>query len=229
MLSISKPIYIFTLQTQINLWFSESIQPEYVKDLPVCMNQYKQQLGTTRIPVENCDRIDSSYPCLAQHIIVSYKNQLAKVPVYGPNGQRASNSAIEQQLHKVVKMVDGLSPDQMQPPVGLLTGEHRDIWAKARARLEKNAINSDTFSIIDRSIAALCLEDYSPSADIQESHRVIFHGQGGFNRWFDKAIQLIVTSNGRAGANGEVRPMEYIVLIFPAHTCRCHNSHADVQ
>ncbi|KAJ9064087.1 Carnitine O-acetyltransferase mitochondrial, variant 2 [Entomophthora muscae] len=175
------------------------------------MNQYKQQIGTTRIPVEKCDRIESSYPCLAQHIVVSYKNQLAKVPVYGRNGERASVSAIQQQLRKVISMVDNLSPDQLQPPIGLLTGEHRDIWSKARARLEKDSTNADTLSKIDRSLVVLCLEDYSPSTDINESHRVIFHGQGGLNRWFDKAIQLIVTSNGRAGANGEHTPADAII------------------
>ncbi|KAI0243884.1 Carnitine O-acetyltransferase mitochondrial [Massospora cicadina] len=189
----------------------ELITPEYVKEIPLCMNQYRQQIGTTRIPLEKCDRIDSSYPCLAHHIVVSYKNQLAKVPVYGSDGRRASISAIKRQLHRVVELVDRLSPEQLQPPVGVLTGEHRDIWAQARGRLEKVPANADALSTIDRALIVLCLEDYSPPTSINESHLVMFHGVAGLNRWFDKAIQLIVTPNGRAGVNGEHSPADAVV------------------
>lgn len=186
----------------------EQIKPEYSKGIPLCMNQYRQQFGTTRIPLVNCDRIDSSYPCLAHHIVVSYKNQLAKVPIYGPNGQRASISAIQRQLHRVVELVDQLSLAQLQPPVGVLTAEHRDVWARFRSRLEQEPANADVLSVIDRALIVLCLDDSSSSTCINESHLVMFRGFAGLNRWFDKAIQLIVTSNGRAGVNGEHTPAD---------------------
>lgn len=37
------------------------------------------------------------------------------------------------QLRKVVDQVDS-HPEQLQPPVGVMTSEHRDTWAKASER-----------------------------------------------------------------------------------------------
>ncbi|KAI9295978.1 acyltransferase ChoActase/COT/CPT [Neoconidiobolus thromboides FSU 785] len=189
----------------------EEIEPEYIKETPLCMNQYHQQLGTTRIPKMKRDKIESSYPCLAHHIILSYKNQLVEVPVYGKNSERVSIKTIINQLRLAINSIDNLDQSQYQPNVGILTGEHRDIWAKARELLETNQLNQQTLNYIDTSLFVLCLEDYSPSTNIDESHQVIFHGHTGQNRWFDKAIQLILTNNGRAGINGEHTPADAVI------------------
>ena len=50
-----------------------------------------------------------------------------------PDGSLAvvPSSHIIQQLHNIVEM----SSDPSQFPVGILTSDHRDTWAKARQRL----------------------------------------------------------------------------------------------
>lgn len=65
-------------------------------------------------------------------------------------------------------------------------------------------MNAQSFKAIDESLFVFCLDDYSSPSDLDLSHRNIFHGRNGRNRWFDKALQFIVENNGRAGLNGEV-------------------------
>lgn len=38
------------------------------------------------------------------------------------------------QLQQVVQQVDSIPQNELQPPIGLLTSEHRETWAKARER-----------------------------------------------------------------------------------------------
>lgn len=108
------------------------------------------------------------------------------------------------QLHNVVSQVDHAAAEQLQPPVGIMTSENRDTWAKVRQKLESNPTNTDTLHAIDTSLFVVCLDYYSSPDNIDKSHRNMFHGQEARNRWFDKSIQLIVENNGRAGVNGEV-------------------------
>jgi carnitine O-acetyltransferase len=70
--------------------------------------------------------------------------------------------------------------------------------------METQPLNAKSLKNIDDSIFVFCLDDYSSPLDLDSSHRNIFHGRNGKNRWFDKALQFIVENNGRAGINGEV-------------------------
>jgi hypothetical protein len=38
------------------------------------------------------------------------------------------------QLQQVVRQVDSIPQNELQPPIGLLTSEHRETWAKASER-----------------------------------------------------------------------------------------------
>jgi carnitine O-acetyltransferase len=64
--------------------------------------------------------------------------------------------------------------------------------------------NAENFKIIQDALFVLCLDDHSAPANLDKAHLQFFHNNDASNRWFDKAIQLIVASNGRAGINGEV-------------------------
>lgn len=78
--------------------------------------------------------------------------------------------------------------------------------------METQSINAKSLKNIDDSIFVFCLDDYSSPLDLDLSHRNIFHGRNGKNRWFDKALQFIVENNGRAGINGEVNIYIYIYI-----------------
>jgi hypothetical protein len=90
-------------------------------------------------------------------------------------------------------------------PITQLTAGHRDNWYNAYqqlCRLSKK--NEKSFQEIESALFAVCLDDSGVKKNIDESHLKFFHNHDASNRWFDKSIQLIVSSSGRAGLNGEV-------------------------
>lgn len=178
-----------------------------IKGTPLCMNQYKFQFGTTRIPGEKADTITNNYPNNhIRHIIVLIRNQIYKVVVMDEQGNRASVKELKRLFYAASK--DSLESVK-QAPVGLLTAGHRDNWFKAYTKLEK--VNSAEFKIIHDALFAVCLDDVSSKKSLDQSHLQIFHNFNARNRWFDKAIQLIVAPNGRAGVNGEHTPADAVI------------------
>ncbi|KAJ2811595.1 hypothetical protein H4S07_001960, partial [Coemansia furcata] len=92
-----------------------SLPAEMQRDAPLCMNQYKWQFGTTRIPRPGCDVLVNQYPSTARHILVMYRNQTVEVPVYNADGQRANISQITSQLALATERVDKLLAAQALP------------------------------------------------------------------------------------------------------------------
>ncbi|CAG8478564.1 8345_t:CDS:10 [Dentiscutata erythropus] len=151
----------------------------------------------------------------------SEKDQIFKVQVLGIGDERVLIKEIKRQLQSVVDQVNNTT--ELQPPIGLLTGEHRDTWATARKKLESlSAENKTSFEAIDTALFSVALDDYPTNTNIDISHHNYFHAYNGRNRWFDKSIQLVFANNGRAGINGEVYGMvmghllDYIISNEPA-------------
>jgi hypothetical protein len=65
-------------------------------------------------------------------------------------------------------------------------------------------LNKETLHTINSALFAVSLESFSTPADKDISHRIMFHGQNGHNRWFDKSLSFIFMNNGHGGCNGEV-------------------------
>ncbi|PKC07825.1 acyltransferase ChoActase/COT/CPT [Rhizophagus irregularis] len=198
---------ILSFNDEIN---NELLPPESTRQGPLCMNQYKKQFGTTRIADSPVDRVISPWPATAKHIIVLFRDQIFKVQVLGEGGARVTIKDIERQLKSIVEQIN--NTNELQLPIGLLTGEHRDTWATARKALEsQSSENRSNFEAIDTALFSLSLDDYSTDSDIDVSHHNLFHAFNGRNRWFDKCLQLIVQSNGRAGVNGEHSPADAVI------------------
>ncbi|KAH8554973.1 acyltransferase ChoActase/COT/CPT [Umbelopsis sp. PMI_123] len=189
----------------------EQIPPDVSRAGPMCMNQLKNQFGASRIPDEPRDRIVTTWPANAKHATVIYKDQVFSVPIIGENGELPSIQKLRSQLENVVQQVDSIPQNELQPPIGVLTSEHRNTWAKLRKSMEKDTVNAGNFDNIDASLFALCLDDYASELDLDKAHRNLFHGQNARNRWFDKAMQFIVENNGRAGVNGEHSPADAVI------------------
>jgi carnitine O-acetyltransferase len=64
--------------------------------------------------------------------------------------------------------------------------------------------NRETLTFIEDSLFVISLDDYSTGMDLDKFTRNVFHGLNAHNRWFDKALSILVESNGRAALNGEV-------------------------
>ncbi|KAI8143533.1 acyltransferase ChoActase/COT/CPT [Fennellomyces sp. T-0311] len=190
---------------------NEEIPPDVSRSGPFCMNQLKNMFGATRIAANPRDKVVTSWPATAKHITVIYKDQIFSVPVFDAEGQVLTDKAMTSQLRRVVEQVDKVQPELLQPPVGIMTTEHRDTWANVREELESNPTNARTLHEIDTSLFAISLDDYSSPSDIDQAHLNVFYGKGGRNRWFDKTLSFIVENNGRAGVNGEHAPADAII------------------
>ncbi|KAJ1957829.1 hypothetical protein EC988_000632 [Linderina pennispora] len=185
------------------------LEPETARGTPLCMNQYKSQFGTTRIARANRDEIVSQYPATSRHILLMYRDQAASVPVYNAHGERASLAQITAQLALAVQRIDKLLENGPLPSVAQLTAGHRDDWAAARSALEQD--NSVALETADSALFGVALDVDVEAAQLESAEgcaATFCHSQAGRNRWYDKAFQIIVLSNGRAGVNGEHAPVD---------------------
>ncbi|KAJ3097428.1 hypothetical protein HDU97_004876 [Phlyctochytrium planicorne] len=188
---------------------SEKLEPEMMKDKPLCMNQYRFQFGITRVPGETCDTIYSEFPAVGRHIIVIVRDQIYTLEVLKENGEAVPRADILKTLAAIDADSKGTTT---QPPIGVLTAGHRDTWFKAFKHLtEINSANVESFEKIKTALFAVCLDDTAISSDIDITHQQLFHNFNAHNRWFDKAISLVVLPNGRAGVNGEHTPSDAVI------------------
>ncbi|KAJ3390111.1 hypothetical protein HDU84_007936 [Entophlyctis sp. JEL0112] len=120
---------------------------------------------------------------------------------------------IDRELWKVIEAVK--TSRSAEPPVGILTGEHRDTWAIAHEHLARlDPQNRASFGIIETAIFNLALDEYIVGPTTDGLAKYVFHNFDGRNRWFDKSITLCVSSDARAGANGEHSPLDALVAAY---------------
>lgn len=98
-----------------------SLEPEYMKKLPIAMSSYEYMFNCCRRPAKPAD-----YPVKYSHkehpyIVVIRKNQFFKVPTE-INGKQLNTSELEQMFRRVYEKAES------SPPVGLLTSQNRDAW-----------------------------------------------------------------------------------------------------
>ena len=181
------------------------------------MRQYQYMFNTCRIPLIPNDNVQSYDPDMYNHISVMRKGWFYSLPMHYPGTKTLLSAAdLERSLQTIVKQADqlGWNPN----PVGVLTSENRDTWAKvlkitslynilftniqAREVLWKaSPVNQASLESIESSALMLCLDDTKPLTR-EEVGRALWHGDGR-NRWFDKTLQFIVFDNAKAGFLGE--------------------------
>ncbi|KAJ1836728.1 hypothetical protein LPJ63_000048 [Coemansia sp. RSA 2711] len=191
---------------------AQALAADTQRGAALCMNQFKWQFGTTRIARAQRDELVHQWPATARHILVMYRDCAVKVPVYGGGGRRASLAQLAAQLDLAVRRVDErLAQEPAPAPVARLTAGNRDNWAQARELLAQDAANREALATADTALFGVCLDvDLDPrdAHDAERSLAEFTHGGGGANRWFDKAVQLVVLNSGRLGVNCEHTPAD---------------------
>ncbi|KAJ1505953.1 hypothetical protein HMI54_011207 [Coelomomyces lativittatus] len=188
---------------------AEKIPPEMFKSKPLCMNQFRNLFGVTRIPQPGCDVLRTQFPCLSKHICVMVQDQLFIMDVYSSSHGRVPVHQLEATLTSIVDYIHQLNVQDRQPPIGILTAEQRDTWALARQHLlHLDPLNQEALEWIESSLLVVSLEDVSAGPFMDVHHRWMAHGVFGHNRWFDKSLNLIVTNSGQAGCCGEHSPQD---------------------
>ena len=177
-----------------------TLEPEYMKKLPISMESYQWMFNTCRIPARPADYPAKYSPTDNKHILVIRKNQFFKV-LHEVDGKRLTTSELEQQFKRIYQKAEKVAP------IGTLTSENRDIWTDAREILLKaHSSNAKALKDVESASFVVCLDDAAPVTLEERAHQY-WHGDGA-NRWFDKPLQFIVNENGTSGFMGEHSMMD---------------------
>jgi carnitine O-acetyltransferase len=177
-----------------------TLEPEYMRRLPICMDSYRWMFNACRVPAKPADYPVKYSHQENKHLVVIRKNQFFKV-MHEVNGKQLNTSELEQQFKRVYEKAE------RAPPVGTLTTENRDVWTDAREiLLQAHPSNAQVLQTIESASFVVCLDDAAP-VTLEERARQYFHGDGA-NRWFDKPCQFIINDNGTSGFMGEHSMMD---------------------
>ncbi|KAI9639949.1 Carnitine O-acetyltransferase mitochondrial [Ciborinia camelliae] len=177
-----------------------TLEPEYMKKLPISMESYQWMFNACRVPSKPADHPVKYSAEENKHILVIRKNQFFKV-MHEVDGQQLNTSELEQQFKRIYEKAENT------PAVGTLTSENRDIWTDAREVLLKaNPSNAKILKDIESASFVVCLDDAAPVTLEERAHQY-WHGDGA-NRWFDKPLQFIINNNGTSGFMGEHSMMD---------------------
>ena len=127
------------------------------KAFPLDMSQYEGLFGATRIPEVGKDRISRTTD--STHICVMKNGHIYAVNVLDNSGNIESPSAIVKRLKYVYN-----SPECQkvaEHPIGILTTENRDVWAKARQHL-CDTFNKTSLELIDSALFCVSLDEEAP-------------------------------------------------------------------
>ncbi|GAM84639.1 hypothetical protein ANO11243_026380 [Dothideomycetidae sp. 11243] len=177
-----------------------SLEPEYMKKLPIAMSSYQFMFNCCRIPAKPADFPKKYAAADNKHIVVVRKNQFFKV-MHEVGGKQLTTKELEQQFEKIYKSAEKADP------VGVMTSENRDTWTEMRdALIAANPANLTALETIEGASFVVCLDDAAPITLEERAHQ-FWHGDG-CNRWFDKPLQFIVNDNGTSGFMGEHSMMD---------------------
>ncbi|XP_075239910.1 carnitine O-acetyltransferase-like [Convolutriloba macropyga] len=203
-----------------------------------CLIQYYRLFNSCRVPQEGTDGYvvyPTGAPHGPRHIVVMCQNKLYSVDILDSDMNLLSADEIFSRLMGVY-MSSCLPPstdrkDSSSVPIGLLTSQHRDVWTKQYQQLISDNHNREVLEVIQSSIFVLCLDyDQVPSDSVgnsgdvtmekrrervSELSRIALHGGGSkkhsSNRWFDKTMQVILSSSGTFGMTQEHTTAEAVV------------------
>ncbi|KAK9249055.1 acyltransferase ChoActase/COT/CPT [Lipomyces tetrasporus] len=202
-----------------NLIDTKELEPEHLKNKPMCMDSYKWMFNASRVaaPQKDYPVKFSSVAPENKNIIVIRKNRFYLLP-HEVDGVQLSTAELEIQIRKIMETADA---QPVALAVGAITSANRDKGADYRKDLlASDPINADLLSKIEAASFVLALDDATPSSYNQRA-RQFWHGDGA-NRWYDKPCQFIVCSNGVSGFMGEHSMMD------GTPTCRLNDYVCDV-
>jgi carnitine O-acetyltransferase len=194
------------------------VPPVLRHDKPVSMHQHRMLFSTTRIPGAAQDTLRTPYtharpgnaqpgadsgqtrsgPTPACHIVVFHRGAVFRLEVIAPNGEPYAPAQLAGSLRVITDAVSRLRGEG----VGHFTSQDRSSWAASRAALlARDPANARALDTVETALLCLCLDDVTPR-DARSACDHLLHGDSA-NRWFDKALSLIVFADGTAGVNIE--------------------------
>ena len=192
-------VYRFMLQID-----KQTLTVDWQKEMPLCMNQYKNIFSSMRVPHQDKDEFKISSN--RQHIVVMHKQRIYKINMLDESGDMRSTAEIERDLSVIVE------DHHIGQNLGILTSMPRNDWAKKRLDLlDLSENNKLAMELIEEAVFALCLDENQPE-ELTEISTQLLYGDGK-NRFFDKSLQLIVFKNGKTGINFEHTGVDGSVML----------------
>ncbi|MEV6646716.1 choline/carnitine O-acyltransferase [Amycolatopsis sp. NPDC051371] len=171
----------------------ELVPPVLVRGGPQSMVQHKYLFSATRIPGGLLDTARTRYPSPERHIVVFSKGTPFRLDVLAEDGRPYSAEQIADGLRAILKDDHGTDVS-----AGHFTTKARAEWAATRQAL-LDAGNAAALETVETALFCLCLDDFTPSNALEAGDRLLY----GDNRWYDKAVSLVVFEDGTAGINVE--------------------------
>ena len=177
----------------------------------LCSSAYKYMFHACRIPENARDQVKVYDPAVYTHAVVAVRGQFFAIEFLDDMQNALSVETIEASLEDCLRQAN-LEFDK----IGVCTSMNRDDWANARAVLLKD--HSAALEQLESGAVLICLDTEEEPVSKAEMAELLLHGKNGWNRWYDKSIQLIVTKNGKAGLMGEHSMMDGMPVVNLADT-----------
>lgn len=177
----------------------ETLPAAQLRGRPLSMHQNRFLFSATRIPGDPRDSSRNPYsdswpgPSRERHVVILHRGAAIRLDVIAPDGRGYTATEIATGLRAAVQ-------DGPGDGVGALTSKARAEWATSRAALIE-AGNAEVLDELERALFCVVLEDGTPESPLAASDQLL-RGDAA-NRWFDKAVSLVVFADGQAGINGE--------------------------
>ncbi|KAH7930218.1 carnitine acetyltransferase [Leucogyrophana mollusca] len=205
-------LYPETTRTGTRIWLRESTS----KMFNIC-----------RIPQPHCDALSTApapSDTTSRQVILMIFNFCYTIDVCDSHNKRLPVDIIEQRFKSAVSDAQcRVRSGETAVPIGVLTADDRDKWATNHQHLlTLSTTNRETLKVIQQALLVVSLDNYTndpdnsaPLLDSQSEMDAHLHNvrsaRDAHNRWFDKALTLVVESNSRAGAMGEHSPCDALV------------------
>eukprot|EP00123_Amoebidium_parasiticum_P017007 comp23677_c0_seq2/m.40532 comp23677_c0_seq2/g.40532 ORF comp23677_c0_seq2/g.40532 comp23677_c0_seq2/m.40532 type:complete len:796 (-) comp23677_c0_seq2:437-2824(-) len=181
---------------------TQSLEPMSIRGMvPMCMEQYRRTFSTTRLPGKDCDTIVHLSPDESRHIVVLSNGVYFSMDLYHRNGDLLNVAELELQFERIIEESKTMTPTATEAHIAALTAGDRTKWYEARRQLFSHGINKYSLDMIEKAICVLIFDDSKPEDATAQGYASI-HGKG-YDRWFDKSINIIVYANGKTGLNCE--------------------------
>lgn len=193
-----------------NMLKSGKVKQEMARKEPLDMQPYAMILGTHRRPAPKCDQL--LHNDCPKHIIVISNNNFFKLDVI-----KDCSVLNENEIAGAIKDIMNRSQTEGKA-VGILTGNDRDTWAQYHCVLQELGCNEKIIKDIEQSMFVLCLDKEMPKKVFKEQSNAsvrALQSLTGYNskinsgnRWHDKTVQFILSTDGFMGMEYEHSPCE---------------------
>lgn len=191
-----------TLLSVANEIENEKIPPMFIQGLvPMCMNQYVNAFGTTRVAQMKQDVLEHYSD--SRHIVVMHKGRFFKLRGLTGAGTPVSILQLYDAFEGILNDSAVATPFEVQ--LGALTAWDRNKWAEARdSFFMRNKTNRSALDSIERALFVVSLDDHGYQHDeYSKLGNFYIHGETGSNRWFDKSANICVSPGGYVAINVE--------------------------